>query len=86
MRKTLVVIGLLALSSAAMAQTPAPAAGGGQSQSGATLPTCSAADATRIRNGETPSTPCRVSSDQQASSGTGSPTPTPSGGTPAPSR
>lgn len=90
MRKSLVVIGLLALSQAAMAQSPAPAAGGEQSQSsqsqssGANLPTCSAADATRVRNGETPSTPCRVPSDQQASSSTGSTTP--SGSTPAPSR
>jgi hypothetical protein len=86
MRKTLVVIGLLTLSSAAMAQTPAPAAGGGQGQSGANLPTCSAADATRVRNGETPSTPCRVPSDQQAGTGGSGSTPAPSGGSPAPSR
>jgi hypothetical protein len=89
MRKTLVVIGLLALGQTAMAQTPAPAAGGGQGPSGANLPTCSAADATRVRNGETPSTPCRLSSEQQAgssTSGSSSTTPTPSGGTPAPSR
>ena len=88
MRKTLVVIGLLALSQTAMAQTPAPAAGGGQGPSGASLPACSAADATRVRNGETPSTPCRLSAEQAggSTSGSSSTTPTPSGSTPAPSR
>ena len=85
MRKTLVVIGLLALSQAAMAQAPAPA--GGQGQSGANLPTCSSADAQRIRNGETPSTPCKPPSDQAGSaSGSTTPSPAPSGSTPAPSR
>lgn len=84
MRKTLVVIGLLALSQAAMAQPQAPV--GGQGQSGANLPTCSAADAQRVRNGETPSTPCRVAAGDQQSGGAGGSTPAPSGGTPAPSR
>ena len=83
MRKTLVVIGLLALSQAAMAQAPAPA--GGQGQSGANLPTCSASDAQRIRNGESPSTPCKPPADQSSSAG-GSTAPAPSGGAAPPSR
>jgi hypothetical protein len=83
MRKTLVVIGLLALSQAAMAQTPAPAGGG---QSAANLPACSAADAQRVRNGESPSTPCKAepASGSTASGGSSSSTSAPAGGaTPA---
>jgi len=75
MKKLLVTAMFMAASSMAFAQTPAP-----DSPGQPPLPICSTEDAAKVRQGATPSTPCRLPPDNAGQPGTPSAPPA----TPAP--